>query len=206
MASSSEKIAKSDSVSLGWICRSSNRLVVRKGKFLNAVSMVIQMSPLAEQDSGKSPEVLCAPSHGQLLYAQEDKAIDHFQRHISYLPAPGQAVEHGIERDFRLQARQGSAQAEMDATPEGEVTIGLALNVEAIGIGELSLVAVRRGDTGHDHLLWPNALVAEHRLGGRNARHGPHRGVIAQGLLDGSRHQRAIRTQALHHLGMLVEA
>ena len=79
------------------------------------------MSSLAGQDSGKSPEVLCAPRHGQLLYAQEDKAIDHFQRHISYLPAPGQAVEHGIERDFRLQARQGSAQAEMDSTPESDV-------------------------------------------------------------------------------------
>src|SRR5437868_7234084 len=168
MASSSEKIAKSDSVSLGWICRSSNRFVVRQGKCVNAVSMVIQMSPLAEQDSGKSPEALCTPRHGQLPYAQEHKAIDHFQRHISYLPAPGQAVEHGIERDFRLQARQGSTQTEMDATPEGDGTIGLALNVEAIGIGELGLVAVRRADPGNDDLIRPDALVTEDCLGGRN--------------------------------------
>src|SRR3989440_7571201 len=199
MASSSENIAKSDSMSLGWICRSSNRFVVRQGKCVNAVSMVIQMSPLAEQDSGKSPEVLCAPRHGQLLYAQEDKAIDHFPRHISYLPAPGQTVEHGIEHNFRLQARQGSAQAEMDATPEGDVTIGLALNVEAIGIWELGLVAVRRADPGYNELIRPDALVAEHRLGCRNAHHSPHRRVIAQGLLDDPRHQRTISAQALHH-------
>jgi len=66
-------------------------------------------------------EALCAPSQGQLLCAEDDKALDHLQRHISHLPAPGQAVEHGIERDFRLQARQGSAQAEMDTTPESDV-------------------------------------------------------------------------------------
>src|SRR5215471_16240675 len=87
-------------------------------------------------------EALCAPGHGQLLCAENDKALDQLQRHISHLPAPGQAVEHAIERDFRLQARQGSAQAEMDTTPEGNVTIGLALNVEASGIGELGLVAI----------------------------------------------------------------
>src|SRR5258707_13604783 len=106
-----------------------------------------------------------APRHGQLLCAEDDKALEHLQRYISHLPAPGQAVEHSIERDFRLQARQGSAQAEMDATPEGDVTIGLALNVEAIRIGQLGLVAVRRADQGHDKLIRPDALVAEHRLG-----------------------------------------
>ena len=37
---------------------------------------------------------------------------------ITPLSAAGQAVEHGIKRDFCLQTRQGSAQAEMDARAE----------------------------------------------------------------------------------------
>src|SRR5260221_5501606 len=94
-------------------------------------------------------EALFAPSHGQLLCAEDDKALDHLQRHISHLPAFGQAVEHSIERDFRLQARQGSAQADMDASSESDMMIGLALNVEAIRIRGISLIAVRRADPGH---------------------------------------------------------
>ena len=103
---------------------------------------------------------------------------------------------------FRLQARQGSAQAKMDATAEGDVTIGLALNVEAIRIGELSLVSVGRADIGHDKLIRPDTLITKHRLGCRNAHHRLHRRVIAEGLLDGTRHQCAIRAQALHYVGM----
>src|SRR5713101_9160552 len=102
-----------------------------------------------------------APRHGQLLGAEDDKALDHLQRYIRHLPAPGQAVEHGIERDFRLQTRQGSAQAEMDATPEGDVTIGLALDVEAISTRERGLVAIRRTDPGYDKLIRSDVLVAD---------------------------------------------
>src|SRR5262252_7052282 len=116
-----------------------------------------------------------APGHGQLLCTEDDKALDHLQWYISYLPAPGKAVEHCVERDFRLQARQGSAQAEMDAPPEGDVPIGLALNVKAIGIGELGLIAVGRGEPGHNKLIWPDALVAEHGFGCCDARHSSHR-------------------------------
>src|SRR5215469_2837237 len=73
-------------------------------------------------------EALRAPGHGQILCSEDNKALDHLQRHIGHLPAPGQAVKHGIERDSRLQAGQGSAQAEMNAMSEGDVSIRLALN------------------------------------------------------------------------------
>src|SRR6266566_3632165 len=101
------------------------------------------------------------------------------------MPVPWQAVEHGIKRDFRFQACKGSAQAEVDSTPESDMAIWLPLNVEAIGIGELGFVAVRRANPGHDHLTWLDALVANNRLGYRHARHSFHWRVIAQGLLDG---------------------
>src|SRR6266700_7020811 len=122
------------------------------------------------------------------------------------MPVPWQAVEHGIKRDFRFQTCQGSAQAEVDSTPESDVAIWLPLNVEAIGIGELGFVAVRRANPGHDHVTWLDALVANHRLGCRHARHSFHWRVIAQGLLDGSRHKRTIFAQAFNYAGILVEA
>src|SRR2546430_3726049 len=122
------------------------------------------------------------------------------------MPVPWQAVEHGIKRDFRFQACKGSTQAEVDSTPESDVAIWLPLNVEAIGIGELSFVAVRRANPGHDHVTWLDALVANHRLGCRHARHSFHWRVIAQGLLDGPRHKRAIFSQTFNYARILVEA
>src|SRR6266567_7420516 len=122
------------------------------------------------------------------------------------MPVPWQAVEHGNKRDFRFQARKGSAQAEVDSTPESDMAVWLPLNVEAIGIGELGFVTVRRANPGHHHLTRLDALVANNRLGCRHARHSFHWRVIAQGLLDGPRHQRAIFAQAFNYARILVEA
>src|SRR6266699_4353953 len=94
----------------------------------------------------------------------------------------------------------------MDATPEGDMAIGLALAVEAIGIGEFGLVTVRRADPGNDYLTRTDALVAEHRLSCRHAGHSFHWRVITQGLLHGTRNQRALFAHASNYARIRVEA
>jgi len=118
---------------------------------------------------------------------------------------PRQAVEHGIERDFCLQSRQGSTQAEVDAAPESYMTVGFALDIEAISIGELGLVAIRRADPGSDKLIGIDTLVTNGRFGRRNARHRLHRRVVAQGLLDSPWHQRPVVAQTLQDAGILIK-
>ena len=38
--------------------------------------------------------------------------------------------------DLRLEPRQRGAEAEMDAVAEGEMRVGIAADVEALGVGE----------------------------------------------------------------------
>ena len=50
-----------------------------------------------------------------------------------------------LETDMELQARQIGAEAPMDACPESEVAIGLAIEDAAVRVGELCGVAVGGG-------------------------------------------------------------
>ena len=50
-----------------------------------------------------------------------------------------------LETDVELQARQIGAEAPMDACPESEVAIGLAIEDAAVRVGELRGVAVCGG-------------------------------------------------------------
>ena len=54
----------------------------------------------------------------------------------------GKRLQHLVERDPALEAGQRGAQAEVDAVAEGQVVVDLAVDVEAVGVGELALVAV----------------------------------------------------------------
>lgn len=85
---------------------------------------------------------LYTPGQGQILRAKDDKALDRLQRHIRNLPRTGQAVEHSIERNFHLQACQGSAQTEVDATPEAQMPVRLALNVKTIFPWQIEVLTV----------------------------------------------------------------
>src|SRR5579859_1603734 len=151
-------------------------------------------------------DCLCAPGQRQVLCAEDEKALDRLQRYIGDLPCAGQAIEHSVERDFHLQTRQGSAQAEVDATPEAQVSVRLALDVEAISIRELGLITIRRADPGNDRLASFDLLIADGRLGGCEARHGPDRRVVAQRLFDRARHEGAIGAQTFHGAVILIQA
>ena len=52
-------------------------------------------------------------------------------------------LEHLVERHPSFQARQRGAQAEVDAVAERQVVVDLAGDVEAVGVGKATLVAVR---------------------------------------------------------------
>src|SRR5262249_6478982 len=54
--------------------------------------------------------------------------------------------------DGGLEPRQRRAEAAVDAVPEGDVRVGVAGDVEAIGVREPGRIAVRRADHGeHEH-------------------------------------------------------
>src|SRR5258708_39783517 len=103
--------------------------------------------------------------------------------------------EHLVQRDLRLQTRQRSTQTEVDAAPEAQVPIRLTLDMEPIGIGELGLITIRRGDPGKQDLTSSYTLIAHRRLGHRPARLEFDRRVVAQGLFKCAGHQVAIGTQ-----------
>src|SRR5579862_3342742 len=96
------------------------------------------------------PNTLRTPGEGQFLHAKDNKACDRLQRRIGDAPDARQAVKHGVERRFHLQTRPRSAEAEMDAPPEAQMPVRLALDVEPIRLGELGLVTIRRAKPGKD--------------------------------------------------------
>jgi hypothetical protein len=61
------------------------------------------------------------------------------------LVAPG---EEGGERDLGFRFGEGRAEASVDAVAEGEVALGVSVEVELVGIGEAGRVAV--GSAGGD--------------------------------------------------------
>src|SRR5688572_26138714 len=66
-----------------------------------------------------------------------------------------------LERGLRLEPCQGGAEAEVRAEAEGDVAARVAPDVEAIGIREAALVAVRRAEQRHHRRLRRDALAVE---------------------------------------------
>src|SRR5689334_16169614 len=90
-------------------------------------------SPLLARRSG--PDGGSAGEHPQLLDAVEHRRALVRDRMALAEAQAGEALEQQRDRDLRLGPRQRGAQAEMDASAEGEV-IGLRpLDIEAIRFG-----------------------------------------------------------------------
>jgi hypothetical protein len=64
----------------------------------------------------------------------------------------GQAGEQGAQRDFAVHSGEGGTQAEVGSGGEAEVGVGVAADVESVGIGEGGRVAVRGGQEQHARL------------------------------------------------------
>src|SRR6202011_2978635 len=65
---------------------------------------------------------------------------------------PREAADQRADSDLRLQPRQRSSQAEVDATAERQVGVGLTAQVEALRVAELCLVTVGRAEQGDEHV------------------------------------------------------
>ena len=103
---------------------------------------------------------------------------------------PGrEAGQRLLDADPALHSRQGRAQAEVDAETQGHVVVEAAVDVEAVRVGELALVAVG-GARREDHLGVDRhgGAVSLHRRGQPPSLNG--RGsLIAQQLLHRARYQ-----------------
>ncbi len=58
----------------------------------------------------------------------------------------GETLQQSFERNPRLQTGQWSTQAEVNAIAKAQVTIGSALDIKAVGVGELCLIEIGRGE------------------------------------------------------------
>ena len=74
--------------------------------------------------------------------ALQDVAVGWLQGDVAHALDVGQALEHEVEGHFCFEAGKGRAEAEVDAVTESEVPVGRAVNVEAVRLWELLLVAV----------------------------------------------------------------
>jgi hypothetical protein len=63
---------------------------------------------------------------------------------------PGKACEQAREGDAAFHARDVHADAHVRALAEGDVAVGLAAGIEALGLRELLRVVVRRTDADRD--------------------------------------------------------
>src|SRR5258705_9845508 len=76
----------------------------------------------------------------------------------------GDAPEELLERDAGLRARHVHAEAEVDAVAEAEHAARAAQDVEAVGLREFALVAVRRGEEEAHLLAGPQPPGADRQL------------------------------------------
>ena len=72
-----------------------------------------------------------------------------------------EAMEEGVEGDAAFEAGEGSTETVMDAVAEGEVFVGCTLDVEAIGLVEVSVVAVGGGEGDADDVAALNMVALE---------------------------------------------
>ena len=85
----------------------------------------------------------------------------------------------------------------MDAVAEGQMRVGIAADVEALGVGEGLRIAVGRVHEGEDALAAPDQASAELDVVGGDARQGAGRPVVAQPFLDGARRERRVGPESL---------
>src|SRR5262245_3081382 len=97
------------------------------------------------------------------------------------------AREELLEADPELEAREARAEAEVHPEAEGEVRVRVATRVEAVGLGEGALVAIRGGEEQVHALAPREPAPVQLDVARERAREPLHGRVVAQRLLDGGR-------------------
>ena len=80
---------------------------------------------------------------GQLLPAPDGRGVGLLGVVPVDLPVR-EPAQHLVERDAALEPGQVAPEAEVEPVAEAQVVVDLAVDVEAVGIGELALVPVGR--------------------------------------------------------------
>src|SRR5688500_13458607 len=88
------------------------------------------------------------PGDGIAVEAAEAGAATALRRAVASQSI--EALHKPADGDRSLHARQHGAQAHVDSRAEGEVAVGLAARIEAVGLGELCRVAVGGADADMD--------------------------------------------------------
>jgi hypothetical protein len=107
----------------------------------------------------------------------------------------GRRARSLFQRDARLEPGQRRAQTEVQAEPGGDVVARVAVEVEGVGRGPATLVAVGGGEEERDLPARLQAPAVELDVARERARHHVRRRVEAQHLLDRARHQRRLGDQ-----------
>ena len=111
-----------------------------------------------------------------------------------------------MEDGAHFPAGQVCAEAEVLAVAaEGEVVVGLAADVELVGVVEDVLVAVGGGVPEHDGLALADGLAAQLYVLDGGALELDHDGGPAQDFLDGGGHQLGVRDEVFELVGVVEQ-
>ena len=114
-------------------------------------------------------------------------------------------MQHLVQGDPPFEPGQRGTQTEVDAVAEGEVVPDPAVDVEAVGLVELALVAVRRGvQQQHDAVLGDSPAVVLD-VGRQDAGLDGRRRLVAEELLDGVGDEAAVLDQLAALVGVVGE-
>ncbi len=97
-----------------------------------------------------------------------------------------EAAEEFLEDDFDFESGEAGAEAEVFADAEGEVVVGVAGDVEGIGVCEVVFVAVDGGVPHDDAVAFGNGLAVDLCVGGGDAGHVGDGGGPAEDFFDGA--------------------
>src|SRR5262249_10505204 len=114
-------------------------------------------------------------------------------------------VDQRADRHLSLESGEVGAEAVVRAAAEREVLVRLALDVEAIRLGEDLRIAIRRREHPPDAGVPRDDLAAELDVGVEDARGQDHRPVVAQALCDRARDERGPGAQLRELVGMPKE-
>ena len=78
----------------------------------------------------------------QAFQTVQDKGRHRLQFYLAIPSNAGKAFEHDAQRNLRLKASEGRAEAEVDAVAEGQVPVRRAVYIKRLGVGKLRLVTV----------------------------------------------------------------
>jgi 4-carboxymuconolactone decarboxylase len=109
-----------------------------------------------------------------------------------------EAAQQPGKRNSRLHARHVHAGAGVVAVAEGDMAVGLAPDVEALGLRELPGIPVRRPDTERDERAGRQRASAQLDRGDEPAVIQLDRTLVAQHLFDRRRKELRRRAQATH--------